>query len=397
LEGVVSGNAIVSADELRKRAEDLVPLIESKAPLSEQNRSLDSEVVEALAEAGLFDMRRPERYGGHEVSAREMGEILSVISSADASAGWNTAVWAIGDWMAAAFPDHVQDEVFATPAARICVALSPTAVATETEDGLIVNGRWHFVSGARHSHWQAIMAMAPAPDGSQWPVAALVPMSDLKIDDDWNTSGFAGTGSVNTVAEDLFVPRERTLPMALVLQEQFASELNAASPVFRTPMIPTGAAGFIGVAIGMGRAALAEFRRSLPGRPIAFTDYTLQSAAPVTHFEIAEAALKLEEAEYYAWKMATVLDEKGTAGEAWTLEERMHNRGRLGRLVRLVAEAVDVLASASGGSSIKLSKPIQRIRRDMQAFSLHGLMHPNTNFELYGRSLCGLEPNTQYI
>lgn len=393
----MSGNAILSADELRKRAEDLVPLIESRALSAEQNRTLDDEVVEALAEAGLFDMRRPQRYGGHETSAVDMGEILSIIAAADASAGWNTAVWAIGDWMAAAFPDHVQDEVFATPAVRICVALSPTAVATESGDGLVVNGRWHFVSGAAHSHWQAIMAMAPAPDGNQWPVAALVPMSELTVDNDWHTSGFAGTGSVNTTAENLYVPRERTLPMALVLQEQFASELNAASPVFRTPMIPTGASGFIGVAIGMGRAALAEFRRSLANRPIMFTDYGLQGEAPVTHFEVAQAALKLEEAEYYAWRMASVLDEKGKAGEAWTLEERMHNRGRLGRLVQLVEQAVDVLASASGGSSIKLSKPIQRIRRDIQAFSLHGLMHPNTNFELYGRSLCGLGPNTQYI
>jgi alkylation response protein AidB-like acyl-CoA dehydrogenase len=342
-------------------------------------------------------LRRPQRYGGHETSALDTGDIVSIISAADASTGWNTAAWAIGDWLAAAFPDHVQDEVFATPATRIAVSLSPTGIATETGDGLVVNGRWHFVSGARHSHWQAIMAMAPAPDGSQWPVAALVPMSELTIDDDWHTSGFTGTGSVSTVAENLYVPRERTLPMVSVLQEQYASELNAASPVFRTPMIPTGAAGFIGVAIGMGRAALAEFRRNLPGRPITFTDYGLQSEAPVTHFEVAEAALKLEEAEYYAWKMATVLDEKGTAGEAWTLEERMHNRGRLGRLVQLVEEAIDVLATASGGSSIKLSKPIQRIRRDIQAFSLHGLMHPNTNFELYGRSLSGLQPNTQYI
>ncbi|GAA4549795.1 acyl-CoA dehydrogenase family protein [Amycolatopsis samaneae] len=393
----MSGNAIVSADELRKRAEDLAPLIRSKALSAEQNRTLDDEVVEALAEAGLFDLRRPQRYGGHESSALDMGEILATISAADASTGWSTSVWTIGAWLAATFPDHVQDEVFATPAVRICVALSPTAVATDTGDGLIVNGQWHFVSGARHSHWQVIMTMAPALDGSQWPVAALVPMSDLIVDDDWDTSGFAATGSVNTAAKDLYVPRERTLPMPLVLQEQFASELNASSPVFRTPMIPTGAAGFIGVAIGMGRAALAEFHRNLPGRAVAFTDYGVQSEAPVTHFEVAEAALKLEEAEYYAWRMATLLDEKGAAGEAWTVQERMHNRGRLGRLVQLVEEAVDKLATASGGSSIKSTMPMQRIRRDIQAFSLHGLMHPSTNFELYGRALCGLGPNTGYL
>jgi alkylation response protein AidB-like acyl-CoA dehydrogenase len=390
-------NAILSTDELRKRAEDLVPLIESKARSAEQNREMDGAVVEALAETGLFALRKPQRFGGHEVNARDMGEILSTLSAADASTGWNTAVWAIGDWLVSAFPDHVQEQVFAEPTTRVCVSLSPTALATETEDGLVINGRWHFVSGARNSQWQAVMAMAPAPDGNQWPVAALVPMSELGIDDDWHTSGFAGTGSVSTVAENVVVPRDRVLPMVAVLQDQYASELNAGTAIFRAPMIPTGAAGFIGVAIGMGRAALAEFRKNLPGKQITFTDYGVQAEAPVTHFEVAEAALKLEEAEYYARTMATILDDKGAAGEAWSLEERMHNRGRLGRLVRLVEEAVDVLASASGGSSIKLSTPIQRIRRDMQAFALHGLMHPNTNYELYGRSLCGLGPNSHYI
>jgi hypothetical protein len=29
--------------------------------------------------------------------------------------------------------------------------------------------------------------------------------------------------------------------------------------------------------------------------------------------------------------------------------------------------------------------------------NLHALMTPETNYELYGRILLGLEPNTQYI
>ncbi|WP_304454037.1 acyl-CoA dehydrogenase [Nocardiopsis sp. YSL2] len=393
----MSENVVPSSDELIKRADQLVPLIRSRALSATQNRNLDDEVVEALAEAGMFELRRPLRYGGYETSARGLFDVVSTLSAGDGSTGWNTAVWAIGSWMAAAFPDHVQDEVFATPATRICVVLSPTAVATETDGGLRVNGRWRFMSGARHSHWQIIITMAPAPDGSQWPVAALVPMSELKVEDDWYASGLAATGSVTTVAEDLFVPLERTLPMPAILQGQYATELNADSPVFRTPMIPTGASGFIGVAVGMGRAALDEFLGRLPGRKITFTDYAEQSAAPVTHFQVAEAALKLDEAEFHAHRMVDLLDEKGTAGEPWTLRERMRNRGWLGRLVELVGESVNTLADASGGSSIYTSVPIQRIQRDMQAFTLHGLMHPNTNFELYGRELCGLEPNTMYI
>jgi hypothetical protein len=58
---------------------------------------------------------------------------------------------------------------------------------------------------------------------------------------------------------------------------------------------------------------------------------------------------------------------------------------------------VDVYQTASGGSSIYDAVPIQRIARDVQVLNLHAVMHPNTNLELYGRVLCGLEPNTHYI
>ena len=42
---------------------------------------------------------------------------------------------------------------------------------------------------------------------------ALVPMADLHIVDDWETAGLRGSGSVSTVAKDVFVP-ERAHPPA---------------------------------------------------------------------------------------------------------------------------------------------------------------------------------------
>ena len=53
--------------------------------------------------------------------------------------------------------------------------------------------------------------------------------------------------------------------------------------------------------------------------------------------------------------------------------------------------------SASGGSSIYRDVPIQRIQRDIETLNLHGIMHPATNLELYGRIVCGLDSNTPYI
>ena len=66
-------------------------------------------------------------------------------------------------------------------------------------------------------------------------------------------------------------------------------------------------------------------------------------------------------------------------------------------MCRLAKQAVDIFATASGGSSIYRDVPIQRISRDVNAVNLHALMHPDTNDELYGRVLCGLEPNTLYV
>jgi hypothetical protein len=91
------------------------------------------------------------------------------------------------------------------------------------------------------------------------------------------------------------------------------------------------------------------------------------------------------------------VDRKGASGEPWKLEERARSRADVGAVCKLAKDAVDILSTASGGSSIYDNVPIQRINRDIQAINLHALMAPDASFELYGRLICGLEPNTPYI
>jgi hypothetical protein len=66
-------------------------------------------------------------------------------------------------------------------------------------------------------------------------------------------------------------------------------------------------------------------------------------------------------------------------------------------VARLAKEVIDILSTASGGSSLYSQVPIQRIERDIRAVTLQGMIQPNTNLELYGRIRCGLEPNTMNI
>jgi alkylation response protein AidB-like acyl-CoA dehydrogenase len=386
-----------TATDLRSRVTAALPTLRENAGWNDENRRLHDDTLGVLLDTGAVRMRVPSRYGGHESDAKTLLRVVGEIARSDGAAAWNTAVWSMGAWLAGLFPDHVQDEVFSDPAVRVCGVLSPTATARPDGGDLVVDGRWAFISGALHSQWQVVLAMAPTPDGAgMWPVLALVPMAQLGIIDDWHTSGLRGTGSVTTVAENVRVPLDRVLPMPLVLQEQYASRLNAASPVWRVPMMATGCGGFTGVAVGLVRTALEGFLGRLDHK-ITYTAYESSREAPITHHTVAEAMYLADEAEFHAHRLADLLDRKGTEGTPWSLEDRVAARAALGRVFRLAAGAVDLLATGSGGSSLYATESIQRIRRDVQALNLHALMHPDTNAELYGRVLCGIEPNTAYL
>ncbi|GIH66844.1 acyl-CoA dehydrogenase family protein [Microbispora siamensis] len=387
---------VPTREELVRRVSELVPALRENAGWSEENRRLHDDTIEALAGAGVFKLRVPARYGGYEADTRTLVEVAAELAKADGSTAWTASVYWIPTWMACLFPDEVQDEVFSTENVRICGTLSPSAMADPVDGGVVVNGKWGFVSGTWHAHWQEIIAVRMTPEGPL-PIMALVPMSDLKIVDDWHTSGLRGTGSVSTVAENVFVPAERILPLPAVLTGQYASRLNAGSPIYRAPLLPVASASSVGTVLGLAKAAREAFFARLPQRKITYTDYASQAEAPLTHLQVADATMKIDEAEFHAHRLTALVDGKGESGEQWSLEERVRARADMGAVVRLAKEAVDILAGASGGSSIYTDVPIQRIARDVSSVSLHALMHPNTNAELYGRVLCGLEPNTLYI
>jgi hypothetical protein len=147
----------------------------------------------------------------------------------------------------------------------------------------------------------------------------------------------------------------------------------------------------------MAEAGLESFLERLPDRKITYTGYTSQRTAPLTHRQVAEASLKIDEAGFHAQRLAGLLDARSASGESWPVPDRVLSRVSLGRVLQLTKEAVEVLRTASGGTSIYHDVPIQRIDRDLQALNLHALMHPDTTIELYGRIQCGLEPDTMYL
>jgi 3-hydroxy-9,10-secoandrosta-1,3,5(10)-triene-9,17-dione monooxygenase len=371
-------------DDLVEAAAKLVPLLRSRALWIDENRRLPQDVIEAIEASGLLKMQVPTQYGGYESDARAFIDVLAETAKGNSSAAFVLSIYASLTWMVGLWPDKALDEVFAEPHVRVTGTTAASGTATRVDGGYRISGSWGYNSGVLHAHWKITAAMPEGPAGETLPVFALIPVSELEIVDDWNTIGLAGSGSVTTVAKDVFVPDHRVISGADFYQNVSQSQANATA-------MQTGQL------VGAAKYALSSFLERLPGRPLTYTNYPSQAEAPITHLQVGEAALLIEDAEARAHRFADLLADKIRRDEPWSQEDRVFSRVQIGWIAKQAKQAVDILAGASGGSSIFRDVPITRIQRDVHATSLHALITPGTNIELYGRSLAGLEPNSVYL
>ncbi len=388
---------IPSRAELVERVADIVPVLRANAEWGDRHRRLADESVNAMIDAGVLRMLVPVHYGGYESDMQTIVDVGIQLGRGDGSPAFCATAWWAQCWAVAHFPDSVQDEVFASPDVRICGTLVPNGKGEITKDGVVVSGEWGFNSGAWHSQWKVLSTLAVNPAGEIEPIAAVVPISDLEIVDDWDVAGLRGTGSITLVARDVFIPRERFQWLSEVARQEYGSERNADSPCYRGPIVGVLSNINTGKQVGMAQAAREAFFERIHHRPIHHTNYATQAEWPITHLQVAEADLKIDEAEYHARTLAALVDHKNYSNEAYSTRERAYCRVAVGRVSQLCHEAVNIYNMASGAGGIYNSMPIQRIQRDIQAISLHALNMPIKNLELYGRVLCGLESNTFFI
>ncbi len=375
----------------------VIPLLREMAPRIERDRTLPPEVVAALEDSGALTLSRPARYGGVEASLGTQFDELCAVARGDGSAGWITSLFSVGGFFAGLFDDRAQEEVFANPKARVAGVFSPTGVLTPVDGGYRLTGRWSWNTGCRHAHWDTLAAVVEGGGTPPEVRIALVPMEELAIEDDWDPSGLAGTGSATVTCQDVFVPTHRTLLTMDALQERYASEANRDRPLFRSAFFPFVLVASMGAPVGMAQAAMDVFLERLPGRQITYTHYADQSEAAVTHLQVAEAAARTKACELLSRDLARRLDEAAAEGRTLTVPERAAIRGEVGLVVRECRTAVELLADASGASSIQRTVPIQRIARDMRALSIHAALSYTTNLEVYGRVLVGVDPFTPFL
>ena len=168
----------LTADDILRAAEDLVPLLRERAVEADKSRRIEADTYRRLQDAGFFHILKPKKYGGLELSEHEHAKVTMTLARGCASTAWVFSILDSDNMAILAFPAEVQEEVwgtntYATLAGNI--NLNPRAKAVRVTGGYRLTGGWGFCSGSDFSEW--LIFNAPAGDDGEGHMF-LVPRED---------------------------------------------------------------------------------------------------------------------------------------------------------------------------------------------------------------------------
>src|ERR1700742_3359957 len=269
------------------QAREIAELARGMADDIDSARRLPPGLVEALRDSGLLRAGAPVEVGALELPAGTALRCAEEVARGDASAGWCVSIGITSTLLVAYLPPVSRDELFGNGRGLAAGVWAPQGKARRVPGGVVVSGRWAFCSGITHA--DVLFAGCVLEDR---PAVVALPTEQLQILDTWHTLGLRGTGSHDTVAEEVFVPDNRVLSI-------FDGPV-IDRPLYRFPPFGFFAACITAAAMGNARAAIEDFvdiagakkgvasSRTLAERP------TVQAAVAT-----AESALESARALYY--------------------------------------------------------------------------------------------------
>ncbi len=356
------------------RAREIAELARGMADQIDSARRLPPELVEALRDSGLLRAGAPVEAGALELPAGTALRCAEEVARGDASAGWCVSIGITATLLVAYLPPQSRDELFGDGRGLAAGVWAPQGKATRVPGGVVVSGRWAFCSGITHA--DVLFAGCMLDDK---PAVVALPTEQLQILDTWHTLGLRGTGSHDTVAEEVFVPDERVLSI-------FDGPV-IDRPLYRFPPFGFFAACITAAAMGNARAAIDNFVEFADTKKGMAASRTLAQRSTVqVAVATAESALEAARAGYYqaiesAWQAAE-------DGPAVPLAARTRLRLAATHGARVSADVVRSMYDLAGGSAIYDGAPLQRRLRDAFTATAHFQVNEASR-ELPGRILLG--------
>jgi alkylation response protein AidB-like acyl-CoA dehydrogenase len=209
----------------------------------------------------------------------------------------------------------------------------------------------------------------------------LLPIAEAELLDTWNTRGMRGTGTHHFEVKDVFVPEERTV---------FPRGGPQVSGGVRYKIPPTlGYAGGDGaVALGLARSCLEAFYELAGAKTPRYVQGLLREQ-PLVQFTVGQAEAALRSGRAFLMEAVDDLWNELTSTEAVSMERRAALRLATTHAIRLAAQIVESVYSASGATAAFEGNLIQRHFQDIHVITQH-LQGRFSHYETVGQHWLGL-------
>ena len=363
--------------ELNLSASRVSDIARDTAAESERNRRVSPEVLDRLRIDGLGGAAVPAAVGGREIDPSDLLGLIETVARGDGSAGWVTMIYATTSVAGHHLHPVGLDEVFADgPASLTSGVLAPRGTAKRVDGGYMVKGTWPFASGSMDASWITVGAMVD--ESSR--LSFFLPRNEVEILDTWDVMGLRATASHDVTVDNRFVPDSRVFDLTGPSRTQ--------EPIARFPVFGLLAAGIGAVCLGIARAAIDE-AADLAGVKVPTGSKRRLIDRPAVQEAIARAETTVAAARCYLMALAS-------PGQAASIEDRARLRMAATFAVSSAREAVDLMYTAAGGSSLYSSSPLQRHFRDVHAATQH-MMVAQPTWELAAKALLGIETDTSSL
>ena len=264
----------ISMPNLPAWAREFVPQLRMAQSESDRLARPPQQIVDHLKAAGVYSMTIPKAYGGLQTDVTTWMKTVTEIGRGDGGVAWAVTLVTACNWMASGlFPKHVTDAVFAKPNTCVAGVFSGRACKARRVDGGIHvdKGMWFFNSGVYQADWDLLgvpmFDKAGEPIG---PGVALVPMSDVRILNDWDTTGIRGSGSSNVSMENVFIPDDHIVSL-MACNEGRQPRTFPNDDLYQSAFAPLMVIVLTFPVLGLGMHMLEHFLETLPSRDIKLT------------------------------------------------------------------------------------------------------------------------------
>jgi 3-hydroxy-9,10-secoandrosta-1,3,5(10)-triene-9,17-dione monooxygenase len=353
-------------------------------------RGILPQTIAEMQAAGLFRALQPRRWGGYEMELGTFYDIEMALGEGDMSVGWVYGVIGVVSWFLGVMDDRAAQEVWGhDTASLICSSTMPAGKAIAMDGGFRLSGHWRYASGCEHCGWALLGGMVQAENAAPDWRFFLVPQRDYRTVDDWQVAGLQGTGSIDVMLDEIFVPAWRTQRVADNFLLKGAGQAVNGSSLYHLPFGQIFVRGVSAAGIGALGAMLEAFIRFNRERISRAGGRSPEN--PFVQLLCAETAAAIDEIRTTLHRNFASLHDYARRGEIPPLELRLQYKFQSSASLERCTRLASRIFKATGAGGLSDDLPFGRILADLMAARAHISNQYDHYGSNWGAAMLGLE------